>query len=92
MTRIGKVLPKLLRDLHLESQLEGYKVLTRWPEVVGASVSAHVTPLSFRGGRLTVRVDHPVWSHELNLLKPELLKRLNQDLHPPVIHDIRFTL
>jgi predicted nucleic acid-binding Zn ribbon protein len=48
-----------------------------WLEVVGPAIAAQATPVSERAGVLTVSCSASVWSHELELMAPEILERLN---------------
>ena len=51
-----------------------------WPAVVGAAVAAEATPITERGGTLTVACRSSVWAQELDLMAPELVVRLNAQL------------
>lgn len=92
MKRLGAVLPSVLSHHHLSHRLREFKVLTQWEEAVGISVAHHATAVDIQKGQLTVRVDHPIWSHQLSLLKPSLMARLNAAVGASVVSDIRFSL
>jgi predicted nucleic acid-binding Zn ribbon protein len=49
-----------------------------WREAVGESIAAHAQPSSERGGVLTVSCDASVWAQELDLLGPQIARRLNE--------------
>lgn len=53
-------------------------VQRRWPEVVGEVIAAEATPVAERGGVLTVSCRSSVWAHELDLMGPALVARLNE--------------
>jgi predicted nucleic acid-binding Zn ribbon protein len=48
-----------------------------WPEAVGATIAAEARPTAERAGVLTVSCSASVWAHELDLMSPVLLERLN---------------
>jgi predicted nucleic acid-binding Zn ribbon protein len=48
-----------------------------WPEAVGAVIAAEATPVSERGGVLTISCSASVWAQELDLMGPVVLERLN---------------
>ena len=48
-----------------------------WPQAVGATIAAEATPVSERGGVLTISCSASVWAQELDLMGPVLLERLN---------------
>lgn len=84
----GEVLGGVTRQMGVQERLEQYRVWAVWDEVVGPQTALHARPLRLRGGVLEVRVDHPVWMQQLQLLKPRLLERLNRAIAPAVLDDI----
>lgn len=48
-----------------------------WPEAVGASIAAEAQPTAERGGVVTVSCSASVWAHELDLMAPVIIERLN---------------
>lgn len=51
-------------------------VFTRWDEIAGGALSAHVRPLRLRSGVLVVTVDHPAWATQVKMLSATLLDRV----------------
>jgi predicted nucleic acid-binding Zn ribbon protein len=51
-----------------------------WSRVAGAGLAAAAYPVSERDGVITIACESGVWAHELELLAPELLPRLNSAL------------
>ena len=58
------------------------RVQEAWPAVVGRAIAAEAEPVAERGGSLTVRCRSAAWAHELSLLGPDLVARLNAALEP----------
>jgi predicted nucleic acid-binding Zn ribbon protein len=58
------------------------RVQARWPELAGQAISAEATPVAEHGGTLTIECRSAVWAAELELLGPDLLRRLNEALGP----------
>ncbi len=48
-----------------------------WREVAGAMVAAAAEPVSERDGVLSVTCESAVWAHELTLMAPQVVERLN---------------
>ena len=48
-----------------------------WPTVAGARVAAEAEPVAERDGVVTIACRSATWAQELDLLQPELLRRLN---------------
>lgn len=53
---------------------------TAWREAVGPDIAAQATPIAERGGVLTVSCTASVWAHELDLMGPVIVERLNESL------------
>ncbi len=54
-----------------------------WREAAGPGLAPFAEPISERDGVLTVACESGVWAHELELLGPDLLTRLNAALGGP---------
>ena len=51
-----------------------------WPSTVGETIAEAAQPTAERGGVLTVACVAAVWAHELDLMAPAILERLNAAL------------
>jgi hypothetical protein len=51
-------------------------LFTRWEEVAGPAVAAHVRPLRLTAGRLVLGADRPAWAIQVKTLVPTLLERV----------------
>jgi predicted nucleic acid-binding Zn ribbon protein len=51
-----------------------------WVDAVGAAIAAEAQPISERAGVLTVACENAAWAHELDLMAPSLLDRVNERL------------
>ncbi len=56
-----------------------------WQGLVGTALATHSAPVSYRGGRLTVLVDAPVWADHLRRQQRRLLNTLQ---NRPVFADL----
>lgn len=62
-----------------------------WPGAVGEAISRQATPVSERGGVVTVACRSAVWAQELDLMGGELVERLNEHLGGPAVTALRCT-
>jgi predicted nucleic acid-binding Zn ribbon protein len=69
-----------------------------WESVAGARVAEEAEPVAERDGVVTISCRSATWAQELDLLSPELLRRLNaalfapgQDLPTAPVKRLRFT-
>ena len=60
-----------------------------WLAAVGASIAAQAVPTAERGGVLTVSCAASVWAHELDLMGPRIVEKLNEMLGGPRITRLR---
>ena len=58
------------------------RVQAAWPQVAGPAVAAEAEPVAERGGTITVTCRSATWAHELSLLAPDIVRRLNAALDP----------
>lgn len=86
--KAGDLLDSLLQGWGLNERLQQYRAVLIWDEVVGPQISARTRPERIRDGILEVCVDQPVWMQQLQLLKPQLLARLNTQLGDSPLRDI----
>ena len=91
MVKVGRVLPRLLFTQGLSRKIKEHQVLVKWGEAVGHPVASHTSAVALQRGQLHVRVDHPIWSHQLSMLKATIITKLNTWVGEPVVSDIRFT-
>lgn len=85
---VASLLKKLLGDKGLDDRLPRYQAWLVWDKVVGEQIAKRARPLRIREKVLEVRVDHPVWMQQLQMLKPQILKKLHEQLPDCDIEDI----
>lgn len=86
--RVGSLLKQILGEQGLDDRLSRYQAWLIWDKVVGDQIAKRARPLRFRQRILEVQVDHPVWMQQLQMLKPQILEKLNRQLPNANIEDI----
>jgi hypothetical protein len=86
--RAGDLLEGLLSGWGLNDRLHQYRALMIWEEVVGPQIAARTRPEKIRDGVLEVCVDQPAWMQQLQLLKPQILGKLNARLGEGALREI----
>jgi predicted nucleic acid-binding Zn ribbon protein len=61
-----------------------------WGEAVGERIAAVTSPVSERGGEVTVSCSDSVWAQELDLMQAQLLERLRDRLGERAPKSLRF--
>lgn len=75
---VGDVLRRYLSRAGLAERLGQASVVEEWPRLVGDRIAKVSTPESVtRDGTLFVRVVSSAWAQELQLVTPDILRRLN---------------
>jgi len=75
--RVGEVLQRYLARAGFGERLKQAAVVEDWPQIVGEKIAAISRPEAVtQDGTLFVRVTSAPWMQELQLLTPEVLKRL----------------
>jgi predicted nucleic acid-binding Zn ribbon protein len=65
------------------------EVQREWPHAVGDAIAGEAEPTSERGGVVTVSCSASVWAHELDLMAPLILERLNNALRSGQVSRLR---
>jgi predicted nucleic acid-binding Zn ribbon protein len=90
--RVGDVLPGLLERLGIAGELAAQESLLRWAAVVGERIAGVTRPRSVSAGVLFVEVRSSAWLSELNLMRHEILRRLNAGRGEGRVERLVFTL
>jgi hypothetical protein len=77
----------------ISDEIRANRVLTEWSDLVGPKIAQRTRPDGVVDRLLWVEVATSAWLHELNLLRPQLLRGLLDRLGaPPLFDDLRFRL
>src|SRR5262245_25860055 len=88
---VGAALERALEPLAPATLLGA--VQSAWPGAVGEAIAAEATPVSERGGVVTVACRSATWAQELDLLAPQVLEKLRRELSPgTVLSALRFSV
>lgn len=64
-------------------------VMARWAVFAGPEVAAHVAPVSFEAGVLSVRAESTAWATQLSYMVPDLHARIDEAIGVGVVTSIR---
>jgi predicted nucleic acid-binding Zn ribbon protein len=90
--RLGDVLGGVLRQHGLEDQVKRMAALDLWAEVVGEHIAAVTHARSVAEGTLVVEVRSSGWLMELNMIKGDLLARVNARMAEAPLERLVFVL
>jgi predicted nucleic acid-binding Zn ribbon protein len=86
---VGGLVPRVLRDLGLETSARVVHIAEHWPRWMGEEVARRCRPTALRGDVLELRVESSAWSQVLQLRRPELLAVLRRELGDRAPREIR---
>ncbi|MBW3630104.1 MAG: DUF721 domain-containing protein [Gemmatimonadetes bacterium] len=89
---VGDLLARVLHRKGLGAKLEAASVLTEWESLVGPQIAAVTRPQRVSEGVLFVAVTNSPWLMELNLMKADLMRRLNAGKGEGRIRQIVFVM
>jgi predicted nucleic acid-binding Zn ribbon protein len=85
----GRVVARVSLDRGWSPRLTDATVLGRWPQLVGAEIADHCTPVSLRDGELVLEAESTAWATQLRTLQRQLLVRLAAAVGRDVVKRIR---
>ncbi len=91
-SRVGEVLEQVLKDTGVHEQIQRVGVVDDWADRVGEAIARVARPRMVSGAVLVVEVRSSAWLTELDMMKDEILRRLNEDRHEGRIEGIRLVL
>jgi len=89
---VGDILGGLLKRLGLAEGVARQEAVRRWETVVGEGIAEVTEATGVSGDTLFVRVASSAWMSELNLMRHEILRRLNAGQSEGRVERIVFTL
>jgi predicted nucleic acid-binding Zn ribbon protein len=61
-----------------------------WPQIVGADIAEHTTPISLVDGRLTIQSSSSAWATQMRLMQVELLKTISNSTPGALVEELIF--
>ncbi|NLZ54139.1 MAG: DUF721 domain-containing protein [Thermoanaerobacteraceae bacterium] len=92
MEKIGTILLNSLRKTRLEKKLNELRIFVNYETMVGEKIAEISKPTFMQNGTLFVGVNNHIWMHELYMLKPELVDKINSKLPRPLVKNIKFQI
>jgi predicted nucleic acid-binding Zn ribbon protein len=90
--RVGELVERFLEGRGVAEQVKRQSVLVDWPAVVGEGIAAVTHARSLSAGALFVEVRSSPWLMELEMMKGEILRRLNAGREEALIERIVFVM
>jgi predicted nucleic acid-binding Zn ribbon protein len=88
--QIGGTIQDLLANLDTGGHFELVRLIRLWPQVVGDTIARRTQVSSLKFHTAVVKVSTAMWIQELNLMRPQILSRLNAAMRNDAVREIRF--
>jgi len=89
---VGELLPRYLQRSGISAKVEAASVVPEWEQLVGPGIAAVSEPRTVSEGVLFVAVATSAWLMELNMMKGDILRRLNAGKREGRIEQIVFVM
>ena len=74
---VSKVIDLAFRKFGLADDINRYKFVLKWAEIMGDDIAKRSRPEYIKGKTLVVRAQDSTWSQELSFHKKTIITRLN---------------
>ena len=90
MEKLDIAIKDFLINTGLENGVNQQKAVIIWPKIVGTKIAENTTAELVNFNVLTIKVKNSTWRNELYLKKDIILEKLNKELGPNIIKELRF--
>ena len=90
MEKLDIAIKDFLINTGLENGVNQQKAVIIWPKIVGTKIAENTTAELVDFNVLTIKVKNSTWRNELYLKKDTILEKLNKELGPNTIKELRF--
>jgi len=78
-TRLGNLIEQVISSLGLSEKYHGWRVVSRWPDIVGPEIARQARAVRFSDGILTVIVEKDAWRQELEMQLEVILRKVRSN-------------
>lgn len=89
---VSRLLEGVLKEAGVHEQVQRASAVDEWADQVGEAIARVARPRVVSGSVLVVEVRSSAWLNELNMMRDEILHRLNKDRAGAPIEGLRFVL
>lgn len=90
-TAITGLVDKVVASTGRATEINGWRVVDAWPEIVGEAIAARSNAVGFAEGVLYVEVEDAAWRQELSMKLGSLLKAIHRYSFGRAVTMVRLT-
>ncbi|HEV2170287.1 MAG TPA: DUF721 domain-containing protein [Candidatus Binatus sp.] len=88
--QIGAAMQPILDRIDREGHFAIVRLVKAWPEIVGETIARRTEIVSLKFHTAVVKVSGAMWIQELNLMKSQILARVQEQIGDDAIRELRF--
>lgn len=85
----GRLVSRVAMDRGWSPRLTDATVLGRWPQLAGAEIADHCTPVSLRDGELVLQAESTAWATQLRQLQRQILAKIAAAVGDDVVRRVK---
>jgi predicted nucleic acid-binding Zn ribbon protein len=90
MISLKHILDKTLKSQGIDKRLQQENAVLHWEDIVGKKIANAAKAVRIDRGTLLVEVKSSAWKHQIQMLKPDIIKKINAQLGADTVKNIRF--
>jgi predicted nucleic acid-binding Zn ribbon protein len=90
MLPLKDILDHVLHSQGLDKRIQQENAVILWEEIVGPRIAKASKALRIDRGELLIQVKSSSWKQQIQMLKPDIIKKLNTHLGEKTVKAIRF--
>mgnify|MGYP006295763523 CR=1 FL=1 len=75
---VGELIDELIKTRDWQGGLSEGEIFVKWSELVGAEIASHSELIEIKSEKLLIQCDSSAWATQLNLVKNQLLEKIQQ--------------
>ena len=91
MIALKDILNKALHSQGMDKRLQQENAVVIWEDIVGSRIAKAAKAIRIDRGTLLIEVKSSAWKQQIQMLKPDIIKKLNNQLGKNTVKNIRFT-
>jgi predicted nucleic acid-binding Zn ribbon protein len=88
--KVGSLVEKLLAGFGLLHNLNGWRIVNRWPEIVGDKIAEVSRAIRYSDNTLLVSVPDDTWRQQLSLEIDSILDKIHENAEGRAVTKIHF--
>ena len=77
MISLKHILEKTLQSQGMDKRIQQESAVVHWEDIVGTKIAKASKAVRIDRGTLLIEVKSSAWKHQIQMLKPEIIKKLN---------------